>query len=164
MFFNHSRIFWPYFYQIIVPKMAICYSNFTVIACFWVIFVIIIIKITIIIIIIIIASIIIIIKKFSVIRAKRCFWRPKKEDLVARIGVTGFWWFERKRFFPVSLRLTVNILNPASWWTFPATKYWKHNLVHYNLKIFLTEQRFGCRKSFLCEFYRLLRLRFVVKF
>ena len=48
---------------------------------------------------------------FSVIRAKRCFWRPKKEDLVARIGVTGFWWFERKRFFPVSLRLTVNILN-----------------------------------------------------
>ena len=54
--------------------------------------------------------------------------------------------------------------NPASGWTFPATKYSKHNLVHYNLMIFLTEQRFGCRKSFLCEFYRLLRLRFVVKF
>ena len=51
-----------------------------------VIFVIIIIKITIIIIIIIIATIIIIIEKFSVIRAKRRFWRPKKEDPLARIG------------------------------------------------------------------------------
>ena len=41
-----------------------------------------------IIIIIIIATIIIIIK-MSVIPAKRCFWRPKKEDQVARIGVRG---------------------------------------------------------------------------
>ena len=65
--------FGPIFYQVIVPKMAICYSNFTVIACFLVIFVIIIIKITIIIIIIIIATIIIIIEFFLVIRAKRRF-------------------------------------------------------------------------------------------
>ena len=56
--------FGPIFYQVIVPKMAICYSNFTVIACFLVIFVIIIIKITLIIIIIIIATIIFIIGFF----------------------------------------------------------------------------------------------------
>ena len=53
----------PFFYQVTVLKMAIFYSNFTVIVCFLVIFVIIIIKITKIIIIIIIETIIIIIKK-----------------------------------------------------------------------------------------------------
>ena len=59
--------------------MAICNSNFTVIVCFLVIFVIIIIKITISIIIIIIATIIIIIEiLFSVIRAKHSFLRQKK--------------------------------------------------------------------------------------
>ena len=26
--------FGPFFYQVIVPKMAICYSNFTIIVCF----------------------------------------------------------------------------------------------------------------------------------
>ena len=31
---THARIYWSFFYQVIVPKMAICYSNFTVIACF----------------------------------------------------------------------------------------------------------------------------------
>ena len=60
----------PFFYQVTVLKMAIFYSNFTVIVCFLVIFVIIIIKITTIIIIIIIATIIIIIEKKSVICAK----------------------------------------------------------------------------------------------
>ena len=57
--------FGPFFYQLIVLKMAIFYSNFTVIVCFLVIFVIIIIKITKIIIIIIIETIIIIIKKIG---------------------------------------------------------------------------------------------------
>ena len=52
----------PFFCQVTVLKMAIFYSNFTVIVCFLVIFVIIIIKITKIIIIIIIETIIIIIQ------------------------------------------------------------------------------------------------------
>ena len=70
--------------------MAIFYSNFTVIVCFLVIFVIIIIKITKIIIIIIIETIIIIIKKNSAIRARKTsFLTSKKEDQVARIGVRG---------------------------------------------------------------------------
>ena len=77
--------------------MAICYLNFTVIASFLVIFVIIIIKIT----------IIIIIEIFSVIRTKPRFWRPKKEDQVARIGVTGgFRWFgqcPKEKFFPIDV-------------------------------------------------------------
>ena len=68
-------------------------------------FLIIIIKIT----IIIIATIIIIINFFPIILAKRCFWRPKKEDQVARIGGMGGWGVvirampERKRFFPVDV-------------------------------------------------------------
>ena len=74
-------------------------------------------------------------------------------------GVRGITWARCVGFYGGCV-----FANPASGWTFPATKYSKHNLVHYNLMIFLTEQRFGCRKSFLCEFYRLLRLRFVVKF
>ena len=58
--------FWPpFFYQLVVLKMAIFHSNFTVIVCFLVIFVRIIIKITIIIIKIIIATFIISIKFFS---------------------------------------------------------------------------------------------------
>ena len=76
-----------------------------------------------------------------------------------RVNWTGIFWARCFGFYGGCV-----FANPASGWTFPATKYWKHNLVHYNLMIFLTEQRFGCRKSFLCEFYRLLRLRFVVKF
>ena len=55
--------FGPLFCQVAVLKMAIFYSNFTVIVCFLVIFVIIIIKVTKIIIIIIIETIIIIIRK-----------------------------------------------------------------------------------------------------
>ena len=55
--------FGPLFCQVTVLKMAIFYSNFTVIVCFLVIFVITIIKITKIIIIIIIETINIIIKK-----------------------------------------------------------------------------------------------------
>ena len=51
----------PFFYQVIVLKIAFFYSNFTVIVCFLVIFVRIIIKIT----IIIIATFIMIIKFFS---------------------------------------------------------------------------------------------------
>ena len=69
--------------------MAIFYSNFTVIVCFLVIFVIIIIKITKIIIIIIIETIIIIIKKNFGLTRKTSFLTSKKEDQVARIGVRG---------------------------------------------------------------------------
>ena len=79
----------PFFYQVTVLKMAIFYSNFTVIVCFLVIFVIIIIKITKIIIIIIIETIIIIIKKNSVISAKRRFWRPKMRTKLAELGSGG---------------------------------------------------------------------------
>ena len=56
---------------------------------FLVIFVIIIIKITIITIIIIIATIIIIIGICPLIRAKRCFLCPKKENQVAQMGGEG---------------------------------------------------------------------------
>ena len=77
----------PFFYQVTVLKMAIFYSNFTVIVCFLVIFVIIIIKITKIIIIIIIETIIIIIKKNFGHTRKTSFLTSKKEDQVARIGV-----------------------------------------------------------------------------
>ena len=87
---THARIFWPpFFYQVTVLKMAIFYSNFTVIVCFLVIFVIIIIKITKIIIIIIIETIIIIIKKNFGHTRKTSFLTSKKEDQVARIGVRG---------------------------------------------------------------------------
>ena len=79
----------PFFYQVTVLKMAIFYSNFTVIVCFLVIFVIIIIKITKIIIIIIIETIIIIIKKNFGHTRKTSFLTSKKEDQVARIGVRG---------------------------------------------------------------------------
>ena len=79
----------PFFYQLVVLKMAIFYSNFTVIVCFLVIFVIIIIKITKIIIIIIIETIIIIIKKDFGHTRKTSFLTSKKEDQVARIGVRG---------------------------------------------------------------------------
>ena len=95
----------PFFYQVTVLKMAIFYSNFTVIVCFLVIFVIIIIKITKIIIIIIIETIIIIIKKNFGHTRKTLFLTSKKEDQVARIGVMGGVVYvirampERKRFF-----------------------------------------------------------------
>ena len=79
----------PFFCQVTVLKMAIFYSNFTVIVCFLVIFVIIIIKITKIIIIIIIETIIIIIKKNFGHTRKTSFLTSKKEDQVARIGVRG---------------------------------------------------------------------------
>ena len=65
--------------------MAIFYSNFTVIVCFLVIFVIIIIKIT----KIIIETIFIIIKKNFGHTRKKSFLMSKKEDQVARIGVRG---------------------------------------------------------------------------
>ena len=81
--------FGPLFCQVTVLKMAIFYSNFTVIVCFLVIFVIIIIKITKIIIIIIIETIIIIIKKNFGHTRKTSFLTSKKEDQVARIGVRG---------------------------------------------------------------------------
>ena len=72
--------FGPFFCQATVLKMAIFYSNFTVIVCFLVIFA----KI---IIIIIIETIIIITKtKFGHTR-KTSFLTSKKEDQVARIGV-----------------------------------------------------------------------------
>ena len=85
-----------------------------------------------------------------------CHWYSV---MSVRVNWTGIFWARCFGFYGGCV-----FANPASGWTFPATKYWKHNLVHYNLMIFLTEQRFGCRKSFLCEFYRLLRLRFVVNF
>ena len=78
-----------FFCQVTVLKMAIFYSNFTVIVCFLVIFVIIIIKITKIIIIIIIETIIIIIKKNFGHTRKTSFLTSKKEDQVARIRVRG---------------------------------------------------------------------------
>ena len=69
--------------------MAICYSNFTVIACFLVIFVIIIIKITIIIIIIIIATIIIIIKKIWSYAQNVVFDVRKKRTQLPELGGWG---------------------------------------------------------------------------
>ena len=72
------RFFAPFL--VIVPKMVICYSNFTVIVCFLVIFVIIIIKITI---LIIIATII---EIFLSSAQNVLFDVRKKEDQVARIG------------------------------------------------------------------------------
>ena len=81
--------FGPIFYQVIVPKMAICYSNFTVIACFLVIFVIIIIKITIIIIIIIIATIIIIIEFFWSYAQNVVFDVRKKRTKLPELGSGG---------------------------------------------------------------------------
>ena len=65
-----ARIFWPFFYHVIVPKIGNFLPKTLYICMFLVIFVIIIIKITI---IIIIATVIIIIGIFSVIRAKRRF-------------------------------------------------------------------------------------------
>ena len=79
----------PFFSQVTVLKLAIFYSNFTVIVCFLVIFVIIIIKITKIIIIIIIETIIIIIQNNFGHTRKTSFLTSKKEDQVARIGVRG---------------------------------------------------------------------------
>ena len=58
---THAQIFWPFFYQVIVPKMTICLLKLHSNCMFLVIFVIIIIEITITIIIIIIATINIII-------------------------------------------------------------------------------------------------------
>ena len=79
----------PFFCQVTALKMAIFYSNFTLIVCFLVIFVIIIIKITKIIIIIIIETIIIIIQNNFGHTRKTSFLTSKKEDQVARIGVRG---------------------------------------------------------------------------
>ena len=77
----------PFFYQLVVLKMAIFYSNFTVIVCFLVIFVIIIIKITTIIIIIIIATIIIIIKEiFFGHTRKTSFLTSKKRTKLPELG------------------------------------------------------------------------------
>ena len=80
----------PLFCQVTVLKMAIFYSNFTVVVCFLVIFVIIIIKITKFITIIIIETIIIIINKKIGHARKTSFFTSKKEDQVAQIGENVF--------------------------------------------------------------------------
>ena len=60
-------------------------------------------------------------KKISVIRAKRRFWRPKKEDQVARIGVRGggFRWFgqcpKENVFFLLMSSLIFPFLLLLSW-------------------------------------------------
>ena len=79
------------FYQVIVPKIAICYSNITVIACFLVIFVIIIIKIT----TIIITTIIIIIKNKNRSYAQNVVFdvQKKRTKLPELGGWGGFRWF-----------------------------------------------------------------------